>query len=175
MCRTDVERSPSNAFAKAPPSICPSPGAVARYHRRYKKYCPGFATWCAGFTIKYLVKHWYPDLRPEWRLSPFPNMLLTLGPAFGAEMIGSLTDGTVTSLAGIKRFTGPRSIEFDDGTVLDDIDAVVCCTGYTADFSVAPFLETSRPKDPAYHGVDLYRLYMNLFPPQYADSFAMLC
>lgn len=68
---------------------------------------------------------------------------------------------------------GSRSVEFDDGTIIDDVDAVICATGYKADFSVAPFLEESTPAN--YDGDPITRLWMNLFPPQYADSIYMMC
>lgn len=86
-----------------------------------------------------------------------------------------MKDGTVRNMPGITKFTGSKSIEFADGTVLDDIDAVICATGYEADLSVAPFLEKSTPVAHGYSGVPIYRLYMNMFPPQYADSCVLIC
>ncbi|KAF4463612.1 flavin-containing monooxygenase [Fusarium albosuccineum] len=111
---------------------------------------------------------------PEWRLKPFPTVTLRL-PGLIEDLLPHLQDGTLTSLHGIKSFPGGRSIEFDDGTVLDDIDSVIFTTGYHADFSVAPFVETSRPQHHLYEGPPMHRLYMNVFPPKYADSCAMLC
>jgi dimethylaniline monooxygenase (N-oxide forming) len=59
---------------------------------------------------------------------------------------------------------------------------VIFCTGYEADFSVVDesVLETNIPTTHGYDkaldgGSSMYRLWMNMFPPQYADSFAMLC
>ena len=118
------------------------------------------------------MKQQWSDLDPTWRLLPAPS--ITLSPrALSESIIPTLKDGSLTSLPGIKRFTGPRSIEFVDGTVLDDIDAVVCATGYRADFKSAPFVERVRPSN--YGGPDIVKLWMNLFPPKYADSIAMLC
>ncbi|KAF9880506.1 dimethylaniline monooxygenase 2 [Colletotrichum karsti] len=89
-----------------------------------------------------------------------------------------LREGKVTSLHGIKRFTGPKSIEFEDGTILDDVDSVICCTGYKGDFDLVPFIETSKPetdgKGHPYGGAPMHRLYMNMFPPAHADSIAIL-
>ncbi|KAF4965417.1 hypothetical protein FSARC_6768 [Fusarium sarcochroum] len=113
-------------------------------------------------------------LDPEWRLSPFRDITLRL-PGLIENCLPHLQDGSLTSLHGIKRFLGGRSIEFDDGTVLDDVDSVIFTTGYTSDFSVSPFVETSVPKSSTYHGPAIPRLYMNMFPPKYADSCAMLC
>ncbi len=119
-----------------------------------------------------MIKRTWRDLDPAWGLAPAPS--LTLSPrALSAHIIPALKDGSLSSLSGIKRFIGPHSIEFTDGTVLDDIDAVICATGYGADFDAAPFLEKSRPSN--YGGPDFVRLWMNLFPPKYADSMVLLC
>ncbi|KAM0188268.1 hypothetical protein ACHAPI_010664 [Fusarium lateritium] len=113
-------------------------------------------------------------LKPEWRLTPFRDPTVRL-PGLIENCLPRLKDGSLTSIHGLKRFVGGRSIEFDDGTVLDDIDAVVFTTGYKGDFKVAPFVEKSLPKSPTYGGPPINRLYMNVFPPKYADSCAMLC
>jgi dimethylaniline monooxygenase (N-oxide forming) len=115
--------------------------------------------------------HW-GKLNPEWRILPAPPVSLSL-PGASNSLIPLLKESKITSMHGIKRFTGPRSIEFDDGAVLDDVEAVICATGYTADLEVAPFLERSMPSN--YEGPELVRLWMNIFPPQYANSLALLC
>jgi dimethylaniline monooxygenase (N-oxide forming) len=133
---------------------------------------PNFSRWLLDRLVGYMIKQMWGDLDPAWGLVPPPS--LTLSPrALSEHIIPTLRDGSLTSLQGIKRFIGPSSIEFADGTVLDDIDAVICATGYRADFSAAPFLERSRPSN--YGGPDFVRLWMNLFPPRYADSVVMLC
>jgi dimethylaniline monooxygenase (N-oxide forming) len=134
---------------------------------------PGLSRWAADLAIGYVARRAFGPLDPAWRLEPFPSIALTL-PGLFELVVPLLKDGTVTSVAGIKRFVGAKSIEFDDGSVLDDIDAVILCTGYTADWSIAPFVETSRPRTPGYGGPPMYRLWMNLFPPRYVDSCALL-
>ncbi|CAM1508643.1 Fc.00g054910.m01.CDS01 [Cosmosporella sp. VM-42] len=114
------------------------------------------------------------QIDPNWRLKPFPNVTLRLGGII-EDCLPHLKDGSLTSLHGIKRFLGGRSIEFDDGTVLSDVDAVIFTTGYRADFSIAPFIEASLPTAHNYQGQPIRRLYMNVFPPKFADSCAMLC
>lgn len=134
---------------------------------------PGFYKWCTDKGLNLFMRSTWGKLNPEWRILPAPSVTLSL-PGATNTLIPLLKEGKITSLHGIKRFTGPRSIEFTDGTTLNDIDAVICATGYSADFSVAPFLERSKP-EPSYGGPDLARLWMNVFPPQYADSMALLC
>jgi dimethylaniline monooxygenase (N-oxide forming) len=132
------------------------------------------ATLLADTAVRYLGRRTFGKLDPAWRLEPFPSLTLNL-PGSWEDVVPLLRSGAVTSLHGIKRFTGPKTIEFGDGTVLDDIDAVICATGYKADFSLAPFLETSMPNAYGYQGEPLYRMYMNMFPPRYADSCVLLC
>lgn len=119
-----------------------------------------------------MIKQMYGDLDPAWGLTPPPSP--TLSPrALSEDTIAALKNGSLTSLQSIKRFIGPSSIEFADGTVLEDIDTVLCATGYGADFSAAPFIEKSRPLN--YGGPEILRMWMNLFPPRYADSVVMVC
>lgn len=135
---------------------------------------PNLSRWLLDKAVNIMIKRMFPDVDPAWGLIPAPSVALTPR-ALNENIIPFLKDGSLKSLPGIKCFTGPRSIEFTDGTILDDIDVVVCATGYLADFSAAPFLEHSRSSDKGYAGPDFVRLWKNLFPPKYADSIAMLC
>ncbi|CAJ2499665.1 Uu.00g025180.m01.CDS01 [Anthostomella pinea] len=133
---------------------------------------PRLTRWLGDFALKTMQHRMYGKFDPAWRLEPFPSITLSVR-GTPDSILGFLKDGSLETLHGIKRFTGPRSIEFSDGTILDDVDAVISATGYGADFSAVPFVETSRPTD--YGGPDLVRLWMNLFPPKYADSMVLLC
>ncbi|KAF2733991.1 putative dimethylaniline monooxygenase [Polyplosphaeria fusca] len=138
-----------------------------------QKYLPRLHRWGADTSLKFLMRHSWGKLDPQWRIEPSHSALLSL-PGASNSLIPLLKEGKISSLHGIKRFTGPRSVEFTDGTTLDDIDAVICGTGYSANLSVASsFLEHSRP--PNYSGPELTRMWMNVFPPKYADSMALLC
>lgn len=89
--------------------------------------------------LKVLARRSFGPLDLAWRLEPFPSLTLKLtGPWH--SIIRALRDGSAESLHGIRRFVGPRSVEFDDGRIEDDVDAVICCAGYRADFGVAPLL-----------------------------------
>lgn len=144
----------------------------------FQRIFPRLASWLADAALPFLARRSFDfDLDPAWQLEPYPSITLNLPGSF--ELVFPyLRDGSLTSLRGITRFTGPRSIEFADGTLLPDIDAIILCTGYTADFSaVAPFITTSHPPVASYPPTapPLYRLYNNMFPPEYADSCALLC
>ncbi|KLU83922.1 flavin containing monooxygenase 9 [Magnaporthiopsis poae ATCC 64411] len=138
------------------------------------RYMPRVAKLAADVGLKILARRSFGPLDPAWRLEPFPSLTLKLTGAWHS-IIKALRDGSVESLHGIRRFVGPRSVEFDDGRVEHDVDAIICCTGYRGDFDLAPFVETSVPTAYGYSGPPLYRLYMNMFPPAYADSCALLC
>lgn len=145
-----------------------------------QRRAPRLARLLADLLTRILARVMFPDLRPEWRLTPIPSITLRLPGSF-ENVIPLLGDGSVKSVHGLRRFLGPKKVELDDGTVLDDIDAVLLCTGYRTDWAVAEsFLQTSVPKAYGYEkapggGEPMYRLWMNLFPPRYADSCALLC
>jgi dimethylaniline monooxygenase (N-oxide forming) len=138
----------------------------------FQRHLPTLYQWATDQGLRWFMRNHWGRLEPEWRILPAPPIALSL-PGASNSLVPLLQEGKITSMHGIKRFTGPRSVEFHDGTILDDVEAVICATGYTANLDVAPFLEQSRPQD--YGGPDLVRLWMNIFPPQYADSMALLC
>lgn len=132
--------------------------------------------------IDLFIKFSFPNLKPEWRVRPVPSVSLKLPSAIVFDnILPSLEDGSLKSVHGIKRFLGPKKVELLDGMILEDIDAVLLCTGYKADLDILDgAVETSIPTSYGYSrapdgGAPMYRLWMNLFPPRYADSLAMLC
>ncbi|KAK7747419.1 hypothetical protein SLS53_001674 [Cytospora paraplurivora] len=169
---------PFRRFRKGVPNDTQVNWRRRQYSHALQRHAPWLARVLADLLTRIMTKIMFPNLRPEWRLTPVPSITLRLPGAF-EHIIPSLEDGRVQSVHGLKRFLGPKKVELDDGTVLDDIDAVLLCTGYTADWSVSEnFLETSVPTAYGYGkggGKPMYRLWMNLFPPCYADSCAILC
>ena len=140
-----------------------------------QRYAPWLARKVVDLAVPRVVRRlWGDELDPTWGLLPFPNIGLVLPGSF-ENVLPLLRDGSVQSVPGIRRFAGPRAVEFADGRVVDDVDAVVFCTGYAADFAVAPFVQTSMPAAHGYRGAPICRLYMNMFPPAYADSCVLLC
>lgn len=140
-----------------------------------QRYFPALAKLLADYFLTFFAKVMFPNLKKEWRLLPIPSILLRLPGSF-ENIMPFLEDGSLQSVHGLKRFLGPKRVELLDGTVLDDIDAVLLCTGYRADWAVGQsFMETSEPKGHGYAGGPIYRMWMNLFPPKYADSCAFLC
>ncbi|KAH8889101.1 FAD/NAD(P)-binding domain-containing protein [Thozetella sp. PMI_491] len=107
-------------------------------------------------------------------------------PMFSDELIHNLESGIVETVQGIAEITGPRSVTLTDGTVLEDIDAIIVCSGYGYDYVVTG---AGNPCDPA-HAPDGYaaykatrfydervpfpRLYKGFLSEQYPDSLAFL-
>ncbi|KAH8908315.1 FAD/NAD(P)-binding domain-containing protein [Coniochaeta sp. PMI_546] len=57
-------------------------------------------------------------------------------PNFDNNLAQNLVSDAIQTCQGIEAFTGPRSVRLLDGTVLEDIDAVIVCSGYRYDFSL---------------------------------------
>jgi dimethylaniline monooxygenase (N-oxide forming) len=88
------------------------------------------------------------------------------------DLIPLIKEGKVTSTCGIKRIVGPKTVEMDDGLVIDDVDAIITCTGYSDDMGMLSealtFVDAPREAAP------LPNLYMGIFPPEHADSVAII-
>ncbi|OLN97876.1 Dimethylaniline monooxygenase [N-oxide-forming] 5 [Colletotrichum chlorophyti] len=142
-----------------------------------QRHFPNLTAKLAKFATGLLMRQ-YGNIDPAWRLQENVAPLTLHLAGCMDNVLDVLREGKVRSLHGIRRFTGAKSIEFTDGTVLNDIDAVIFCTGYKGDFSLVPFVEMSKPETDAaghpYRGPPIARLYMNLFPPAHADSIAIL-
>lgn len=120
------------------------------------------------------------------RPSPGAPMLYRI-PIFSDDLAQNLRDGAVQSVAGVSRVTGPRGVILTDGSVVDDLDAIIVCSGYRYDFSVVP--GAGNPVDPrmapdgyrriraAPHYEDdnpFPRLYRGYISEQFPDSLAFL-
>ncbi|KAF7640698.1 hypothetical protein LDENG_00022160, partial [Lucifuga dentata] len=102
------------------------------------------------------------DQSSDCRIIPFTlNLNLRVfsqHPTVNDELPNRILSGTVQVKPNIRRFQG-SSVEFDDGSVVEDIDLVVFATGYTFSF---PFL-ASHVLSVSGNKVSLYE---NVFPPE---------
>jgi dimethylaniline monooxygenase (N-oxide forming) len=77
----------------------------------------------------------------------------------------------------VKKFVGQNTIT-STGATTAEIDALICCTGFTRDFTLIPEFITSErdawSEKPKSDGQPLPRLYQNIFPPSRSDSIAFL-
>ncbi|KAH7008341.1 flavin-binding monooxygenase-like-domain-containing protein [Ilyonectria destructans] len=108
-------------------------------------------------------------------------------PFFSDDLADNLRDGNIETVVGIEEITGPKSVALTDGRVLEDIDAIIFCSGYFYDFSV--IRGTGDPTDPAiapdhhkeiqatrfYDPQDKFpRLYQGFLSEQYPESLAFM-
>ena len=64
-----------------------------------------------------------------------PHMMHRV-PFFSDHLAEYLRDGHVQSVQGVQEITGPRSVLLTDGTVIDDLDAIIVSAGYHYDMSM---------------------------------------
>jgi dimethylaniline monooxygenase (N-oxide forming) len=76
----------------------------------FQQHVPGFYQWCTDKGLNWFLKSHWGRLDPEWRLLPAPPVALSL-PGASNSLIPLLQEGKITSMHGIKRFTGPRSAD----------------------------------------------------------------
>lgn len=136
-----------------------------------QKYCPSVYGWMMDSAIAQNFKDNWGANNPEWGLSQSPSMgdgqhvvVCT------QDLVPNIQSGRILSVPGIKRITGGSSVEFDDGRSATDIDAIILCIGYADDMDLVSEAIERTPVEgdmPA-----LPNLYMNIFPPVYASSFA---
>ncbi|RDW86006.1 hypothetical protein BP5796_04331 [Coleophoma crateriformis] len=88
------------------------------------------------------------------------------------DLIPLVKEGKVTSTKGIKRIVGPKAVELDDGSVIEDVDTIIACVGYTDDMGM--LADALTFVDAPGEAAPLPNLYMGIFPPEYADSVAVI-
>ena len=113
-------------------------------------------------------------IQPQWCPEPAGKV-----PLVSDKLVPCLEDGSILSVAGIKRILSNTRVELQDGTSVD-VDVIIWCTGYKCDFSMidAQFDPTCHPKPwldaPGSNGKPLFRLYHNIFSVKKPDSLAFL-
>lgn len=101
-------------------------------------------------------------------------------PIVSDHLVEYLECGLIHSVKGVKRIVGDTKVELDDGHAVD-VDVIIWCTGYQADFSMidSRFDPTSHPSSAwsrasGANGKPLARLYQNVFSLEKPDSLAFL-
>jgi dimethylaniline monooxygenase (N-oxide forming) len=114
-------------------------------------------------------------LRPEWGFEPAQVV-----PIISDTLVDYLERGLIESVKGLKRIIGGAQVELDDGRIVD-VDVLIWCTGYKADFSMleSRFDPTTHPSltwlsTSGSNGKPLARLYHNIFSLEKPDSLAFL-
>ncbi|XP_059196500.1 flavin-containing monooxygenase 5-like isoform X2 [Centropristis striata] len=106
--------------------------------------------WAAERALNHRYDHRLYGLRPKHRL-------LDKRPLINDDLPGRILQGALVMKHNLKGFKD-SGVVFEDGTVEENIDTVVFCTGYSGTF---PFLPPALTEGP--HGE--VTLYKTLFPP----------
>ena len=93
------------------------------------KYFPTFFNWMMDKMVGMISKQEFPDIPDSWQFDPAPSISVC-PPLIGSELYPLMKSGFCEPVSEVTRITGPRSVELKSGRVLEDIDAIVYCTGY---------------------------------------------
>ncbi|KAK0904076.1 hypothetical protein LTR57_018877 [Friedmanniomyces endolithicus] len=118
-------------------------------------------------------------LDPQWRINTPTPSLAKQNPTVSDTLYPALQSGAIISTHAPKRFTGPHSLELEDGTLLSSLDALIFCTGYRLDLSYLgphdPTITTPASNDtPRHHDYNSPLLYQNILSHQHPDSLAFI-
>jgi dimethylaniline monooxygenase (N-oxide forming) len=144
----------------------------------FNKHFPNLSQRVAVIGMKKIQDQTW-KIKPEWNLSPFPTPARG-GATISQHLVPYLQAGKVELLPGLKRIIG-STLELYDGSHVENIDAIVFCTGFRASYSLIdaasdPCRNTRKDwaKLKGANGRPLPRLYQGIFSLDYPDSFAVL-
>lgn len=140
------------------------------------KKWPSVHRWLFDAFFSWIVKSAWGKLDADWRLDRIhrnPYYATTVsGIVVNDHLVPALRDGKVTSVVGVRRIVGPRSVELDDGTMLEDIDAIIACTGYGNTLGPLEDIITRTKTHPDV--LPIPDLYQGIFPLEHTTSLAVL-
>ncbi|KAI9547803.1 hypothetical protein NQZ68_015069 [Dissostichus eleginoides] len=106
--------------------------------------------WAAERALNYKYDHRLYGLKPKHRL-------MDRRPLINDDLPGRILQGALVMKTNLKGFKD-SGVEFEDGSMEENIDAVVFCTGYNGTFPFLPSALTHGPQREL-------TLYKTLFPP----------
>ncbi|KAH7079957.1 dimethylaniline monooxygenase 2 [Paraphoma chrysanthemicola] len=114
-------------------------------------------------------------VRPEWGFEPAQKV-----PLVSDTLVDCLESGSIESTKGLRRVIGGTKVEIDDGRLVD-VDVIIWCTGYKANFSmIDPRFNPTAPPTAAWtaahgsNGKPLFRLWNNVFSVEKPESLAFI-
>jgi dimethylaniline monooxygenase (N-oxide forming) len=138
-------------------------------------WAPRLSEWLFNRVARGAMDRYLGPVDPSWGLHDAHSIRAT-SPVISDNIISNLRSGTVESVAGVRRITGPRQVQLTDGRHVG-VDAIICCTGYENKFSVLapehdPTAHMPRAwiEAPGSKGRALPRLYQNVFTMEAPDS-----
>ncbi|KUJ11371.1 flavin-containing monooxygenase-like protein [Mollisia scopiformis] len=145
------------------------------------RYFPRTLFWLMDSALKKMSAKAFPNIPNEWGLDPAPSMAIST-PLMADTLWTHLESRFAEPVPPIRRITGPRSIELENGRVLEDIDSIIYCTGYNFNIPEGLIPKTSTIEDlHPYPGNSFEQppnLYRNIFPlhpdPSIRNSLAFI-
>lgn len=152
--------------------------AAARLGYWINEHLPRLGKWLTDDFFRSTMQRAWGPIEPEYRLQPadqrYADNPVTI--LINDDLVPALRAGKVRSVHGIKRVIGGRKVEMEDGELLEDVDAIVACTGYHNSFDLlgdAITFTKSTAKD-GYKVPPQPDLFQNVFSLSYPDSLACL-
>lgn len=144
----------------------------SKFQMFMQTWFPTFFNWMIDQLIVSMSKKAFPKVPASWKLSPAPSMATT-APLIADDLWPLMESGFCEPVAKVSEVTGPKSVELSDGRILEDIDAIIYCTGYDME---TPFVEKEHNPYPVRSAPA--ELYRGTFPlhedPEVRNSLAFL-
>lgn len=122
------------------------------------KWFPRLFDWLIDWVLRKMSEKSFPSIPTGWNFQPSPSVVIS-PPLIADEIYPHLTSGFAVPVPGIRRVTGPHSVQLSDSTDLDDISSIIYCTGYDGDVPIHS--PSFRPY--TYPGA-VPNLYRGIFP-----------
>ena len=119
---------------------------------------PTLWTWILDKILASMTNTAFPYQPKEWNFTPFPSTATTT-PLVADAIYPHLQSGFATPVAAVQEIAGPKSVRLADDRLLEDIDAIIYCTGYDFCAPCAP-----AEYDPVPVAGQPPHLYRNIFP-----------
>lgn len=125
-------------------------------------WAPSLWLWILNFVCGKASRKAFGCLPAQLGLEPLPNLAVTT-PLMADVIYPHLKSGFAEPVSAIKRVTGSRKVELIDDRVLNDVDAIIYCTGYHIAIpdSLIPKSTSSNEKTLSYPEPDSYNPYPN--------------
>jgi dimethylaniline monooxygenase (N-oxide forming) len=102
-----------------------------------ERIAPRLWTWLLDTMLSKGVRDNFPKLVKDHGVLPAPSISTTT-PVMWDQVNPHIEDGSVELIRNVECVSGPKSVKLFNGRVIDDLDAIVFCTGYQFDVPSAP-------------------------------------
>lgn len=135
---------------------------------------PTLFYWLMDKLVRVMSKKEFPNVPESWGFSPAPSIAVC-PPLVADELYELMKSGFCEPVSEVTRISGPRAVELETGRLLEDIDAIVYCTGYHQLIPVDMEPQELNPYPYPASPPQLYRHLFSLSPdPAIRNSIAFL-